>query len=158
MSQAIEIQKLLNDCAFKISVILDRAVSVKYFDADGNEVSVVTSELKPLPNDIIVVVSETLGLDSSYVLGKKHVADYVDARAIISYILRNDYKMYLNSIGKLLYRDHSSICNLLEKISDSEKFNPILYDKLERCQLAVEQYKMNMIKKKFSKKEELSSN
>ena len=59
---------------------------------------------------VIAAVSAATGVSGDEIVGRRLRASTVEARFLVVYLLRVDYEMTLDRIGRLLDRDHSTSC------------------------------------------------
>lgn len=75
-------------------------------------------------NDIINKTCQYFGISRADIVGKKRTKELVEARMIAIYLIRELLKLPLQSIGSLFGgRDHTTIINARDKISDQIKNN-----------------------------------
>lgn len=84
-----------------------------------------TKRSKPItPRRVISVVGNKTKVSTGDILGKNRQKDLVIARQIVMYLLREEFKFSLVSIGESLGgRDHTTIMHGVEKIKSDIKSN-----------------------------------
>jgi chromosomal replication initiator protein len=103
-----------------------------------NEIKELTKNaVKPKKNisikDIIKVVSEFYGVESSNIDAKGRKKEVIKPRQVIMYLLREDFGISFPSIGdKMGGRDHSTVIHSYEKIKNDLKSNMILVQELSQ--------------------------
>ena len=68
--------------------------------------------------ELYEVIENRLGISKEDILGKSRYRPIVDARMVLAYILRTYNKETLQSIGKIIDRDHSAVINLIKRFDD----------------------------------------
>jgi len=68
--------------------------------------------------ELYEVIENRLGISKDQILGKSRYRPIVDARMVLVYILRTYNKETLQSIGKIIDRDHSAVINLIKRFDD----------------------------------------
>jgi chromosomal replication initiator protein len=81
----------------------------------------------PPPTIILQTVADYFRLPSSALTGTSRVQHITEARHIAIYLLREDYKLPLQQIGRHMgHRDHSTIIHAYQKISRRQASDPNL--------------------------------
>lgn len=70
------------------------------------------------PEKIIEAVCDHFKLTIGNIQGKCRWKEYVYARHIIFYLIRNNTKMTLKSAGALLYRDHTTVIHSIDTLNN----------------------------------------
>jgi len=92
-------------------------------------------------NDLILnEVCNTLGLKKDFVLSKNRIRRNVEARFIVAYLLKNNTKQTLESIGKILNIDHSTVIYGINQANLLTEVNVPFREKLNKCKLSTYYY------------------
>ncbi|MFH1402400.1 MAG: chromosomal replication initiator protein DnaA [Patescibacteria group bacterium] len=83
--------------------------------------------------EIIKAVAEFYGIEESFIYKKTRKKEIVKPRQLIMYLLREDYNISYPSIGeKLGGRDHTTVIHSCDKIRNSLKKDPSLFQEIEQ--------------------------
>lgn len=81
-----------------------------------------------IEQDIISDVADIYGITVDNILSRRRIRRYVDARAVVSYILCATQGFSTNEVGRVLNRNHSSIVYFNKKTKDWLRM-PIINDR-----------------------------
>lgn len=71
-----------------------------------------------IEQDIINDVADIYGITPNDILSKRRIRRYVDARAVVSYLLYYIKGLTTTEVGKLLNRNHASVIYFNRKAED----------------------------------------
>ncbi len=92
---------------------------------------------KEKTENVINKVCNYLQVNKSYVLGKCRYRSVVEARQIISAILRDNVKLKLREIGKALNQDHTTVIHSIQSLQNRLDTEPLLKLKLEQLKIKI---------------------
>jgi chromosomal replication initiation ATPase DnaA len=84
-------------------------------------------------NDIIRTIKEVLKIDLLKNL-KTRKRDIVDARRIYAGLAKNHTSQFLSQIGKVIHKDHSSICHYIKTCNNIKETNKDFEMKYLKCE------------------------
>jgi len=127
------INQIIGNCLHEIQektgVVLDAKVNgrvISLFLDDPDNLNITDLDC------IERVVVETLGYENTNILkGKNRKREYVDARAIFSYISRK-YNFSLAGIGDHIKKDHTTIIHHIRKAGDLLETDPLFLNKYNK--------------------------
>lgn len=116
---------------------LDRLIRIIEMYEDGEEVAdrvrrLTARELHKI--ETLFTVSSALSLKKSDILGEDRKHDLVDARVIITVILRSEVHTY-QEIAELLHKDHSTIIWYYKEFQDRLRHKQDFREKYLRCRM-----------------------
>lgn len=87
------------------------------------------------------IIEKTFGCDKVLLRSKSRKATIVEIRQFFAAYTRNELKMYLTDIGKLLNRDHSTVVNMLKNHVNLMEYDNTYYDKWMSFLLEIQKHK-----------------
>lgn len=81
---------------------------------------------------VILAVSEEMGVDVDDILGRSRLAEVVEARQLVAYLLGIDYGLDAAVIGRVLDRDRSTVLHSIQKTRRRLRLETTLLERLER--------------------------
>jgi len=89
------------------------------------------------PDKVIEAVCEHFKFNLKDLQSKSRIKEYVYARDIIFYLIRNKTKMSLKSTGQLLHRDHTTVIHSIETLNNLMYTEPDVKAEVELIEEAV---------------------
>ena len=86
---------------------------------------------------VVAAVSAETGVPGDEILGRQRLANHVEARQLVVYLLRVDYEMTLDRIGRLLDRDPSTVLSAVRQTQRRLRLETHLVETLDEVRAAL---------------------
>lgn len=109
-------------------------------------------------DDLIEKVCVRLGITKDQLLSRSRERNYVYGRCIVARILKEDFKLSYKKTGRILFRDHSTVINMIrthENLIDTgdepytAMFKSVKYEILDKENISNEMLKIEEILNKI---------
>lgn len=85
-------------------------------------------------NHIINIVCDTFNVEVEDVKSRSRKRDFTEPRQIAIYFIRQKTNLSLKMIGRIFSRDHSTVINSIEVVTDSIQVNKRFSKKIEQLE------------------------